>query len=296
MTTALATMNDLDIESISKVIINGDVSSLSNEQRVVHYLSVARRVGVDPTTKPFEYIKLNGKLVLYATKNCGEQLRVVHGVSVTDMHHASVGDTHLVTVRVQNKTGRTDMATGAVTIAGLKGDALANAIMKAETKAKRRATLSLCGLGMLDETELETIPAANIELLALPAPDGPAVPIESPPDMSDRLLGTQEPPAAPAPAETPAPVAPPGFWATEGADKTAALEEVGRLRKGENSSMNDSAFLKAVWMHALNRDPFQMPKKTRITTKTELDYVMSAIRAGQYDLATGQAIPATVAK
>jgi hypothetical protein len=40
----------------------------------------------------------------------------------------------------------------------LKGDALANALMKAETKAKRRVTLSIAGLGWLDETELETIP------------------------------------------------------------------------------------------------------------------------------------------
>jgi len=33
--------------------------------------------------------------------------------------------------------------------------------MKAVTKAKRRLTLSLCGLGWLDETEVETIPTAE---------------------------------------------------------------------------------------------------------------------------------------
>ena len=52
-------------------------------------------------------------------------------------------------------------------IAKLTGDALANALMKAETKAKRRATLSLCGLGFLDETEIETIP----EKAKRPPPD-----------------------------------------------------------------------------------------------------------------------------
>ena len=36
-------------------------------------------------------------------------------------------------------------------------------MMKAETKAKRRATLSICGLGLLDETEVSTIPGAVIE-------------------------------------------------------------------------------------------------------------------------------------
>jgi hypothetical protein len=34
-------------------------------------------------------------------------------------------------------------------------------MMKAETKAKRRVTLSICGLGMLDETEVADIPGAN---------------------------------------------------------------------------------------------------------------------------------------
>ena len=35
---------------------------------------------------------------------------------------------------------------------------LGNALSKAVTKAKRRATLSICGLGMLDETEIASIP------------------------------------------------------------------------------------------------------------------------------------------
>jgi hypothetical protein len=48
-------------------------------------------------------------------------------------------------------------------LGNLKGDALANALMKSETKAKRRVTLSIAGLGWLDETELETIPVAKIE-------------------------------------------------------------------------------------------------------------------------------------
>ena len=33
--------------------------------------------------------------------------------------------------------------------------------MKAETKAKRRVTLSICGMGWLDESEIESIPNAK---------------------------------------------------------------------------------------------------------------------------------------
>src|ERR1019366_7434848 len=37
-----------------------------------------------------------------------------------------------------------------------------NAMLKARTRAKRRLTLSLCGLGMLDELEVATIPSTQL--------------------------------------------------------------------------------------------------------------------------------------
>ena len=43
---------------------------------------------------------------------------------------------------------------GAVNLKGLFDTNLANGMMKAETKSKRRATLDLLGLGMLDEEEV----------------------------------------------------------------------------------------------------------------------------------------------
>jgi hypothetical protein len=85
-------------------------------------------------------------------------LRSIHKVSVVELTESEREGVYIVTAKVTNAEGRTDMSKGAVTIGSLKGDALANAFMKAETKAKRRATLSLCGLGFLDETEIETIP------------------------------------------------------------------------------------------------------------------------------------------
>ena len=36
--------------------------------------------------------------------------------------------------------------------------------MKAETKAKRRVTLSISGMGWMDETEVENIPGAQISI------------------------------------------------------------------------------------------------------------------------------------
>ena len=47
-------------------------------------------------------------------------------------------------------------------IQGLKGDDLSNAMMKAVTKAKRRAILSMTGLGFLDESEVGSIQGARV--------------------------------------------------------------------------------------------------------------------------------------
>jgi hypothetical protein len=82
-------------------------------------------------------------------------------VSVLSLDGKKVDDLYIVTATGKDKTGRCDAATGAVPLKGLTGDNLANAIMKAETKAKRRLTLSLCGLGMLDDSEVESVPGAK---------------------------------------------------------------------------------------------------------------------------------------
>ena len=143
---------------IESVIVKGDLGKLTPQERTRYYMEVCKSIGLNPLTKPFEYITLNGKLTLYALRACTDQLRSIHSVSVEDMTQTQTDGVCVVTVKVRNKDGRTDMATGAVNIGGLKGEALANAMMKTETKAKRRATLSICGLGFLDESEVDSTP------------------------------------------------------------------------------------------------------------------------------------------
>jgi hypothetical protein len=141
---------------LETVLVDGDLSGLAPEQRVSYYQAVCESLGLNPLTKPFDYLKLNGRLVLYARKDATDQLRNLNGVSITKLERETIGDIMTVTAYAA-MAGRTDASTGAVSVKDLRGDALANAIMKAETKAKRRVTLSICGLGALDETEIETI-------------------------------------------------------------------------------------------------------------------------------------------
>jgi len=157
MTQALANVTQLG--NIERVIAGGDISRLSPEERVQYYKRLCDMMGLNPLTKPFEYITLQGKLVLYATKGCAEQLRKIHKISVRITDRQTINDVYVVTVEASGPDGRVDGATGAVPIQGLKGLDLANAFLKCETKAKRRVTLSICGLNMLDETEVDDIPA-----------------------------------------------------------------------------------------------------------------------------------------
>ena len=155
-------------EIMESVIVRGDLAKLQPEERAKYYSTVCQSIGLNPLTKPFEYITLNGKLTLYARKDATDQLRSLRGVSVVIVSRERVEDVYVVTARATTTDGRSDESIGAVAIGNAKGEALANALMKAETKAKRRVTLSICGLGMLDETEVESIPAAHV----VPAPSG----------------------------------------------------------------------------------------------------------------------------
>lgn len=151
----------LELSIIEQVVVQGDLSKLNPEQRVVYYKKVCESAGLNPFTRPFEYILLNGKLTLYAKKDCTEQLRKINGISIEGLDDKIIDDLYIVKARAKTKDGRTDESTGAVTIGNLRGDAKANAIMKAETKAKRRVTLSISGLGWVDESEIESIPSAE---------------------------------------------------------------------------------------------------------------------------------------
>lgn len=153
--------NNYLFDPLELAMVNGDLSKLSTEQRAQFYLQRCESLGLDPNSSPFQYLMLQNRLVLYATKGLTEQLRTKRGISLNITARELLGDVYQVSCRATLADGRTDEATGAVCLTGLKGDALANAYMKAETKAKRRVTLSVCGLGILDESEIETIQDAR---------------------------------------------------------------------------------------------------------------------------------------
>ena len=162
---------------LEKVILNADLSSLTGEQRVNYYMQVCNQYGLDAFTRPFEYIKLNNKLTLYATKACAAALIELKSISTRIVSQEQFQDVFVVTCEATRKdeNGNTQVAQdiGVVPIANLKGDQLGNAMMKAATKAKRRTVLNMAGLGQTDETEIQSIantssaPVVRVEVDAL---------------------------------------------------------------------------------------------------------------------------------
>ena len=205
---------------MEQVIALGDLSRLSPEQRARYYTEVCRSVGLNPLTKPFDYIVLNNKLTLYPTRGAADQLRAIHGITCEIVSREQAGDLYVVHVRVTAPDGRRDEDLGIVSTASLRGEALANAILKAITKAKRRATLSLLGLNMPDETEIETIPQAQ--------------PVRVDTETGEIL----EP--GPAPGPVPAPARPPG-------NGGQAMRAVHAAAKDKLSHEELSALARHVW-------------------------------------------------
>lgn len=151
----------IDLSLVEKTVIQGDLKELKPAERAAYYAKVCESIGLNPFTRPFDYIILNNKLTLYARKDATDQLRRKHNVCVQIVSRETVNDCYIVTARATMPNGRADEEIGAVSIKGLQADALCNALMKGVTKAKRRVTLSIVGLGWLDETEVDSIPGVQ---------------------------------------------------------------------------------------------------------------------------------------
>ncbi|WP_414623876.1 hypothetical protein [Calothrix sp. CCY 0018] len=133
---------------------NGDVSKLTAVERKIVYLEMCRAYGLDPLSFPLDYIENKGKLKIYLNSIGAAQLRDRFGISTRIKSRELLEDMWVVTVEAQ-RGERTEEATGAASILDKYGktspDQKTNALKKAETQAKRRATLSICGFGWDDE-------------------------------------------------------------------------------------------------------------------------------------------------
>jgi len=179
-----------EARAIDSFVTRGDWSQLAPQDRARAYVQVCAQHGLNALSQPFAFLRLNGKEVLYATRGATDQLAAKHGITreiidgpkIVDIAGTKVA---LCTARATLPTGRSETGTATLPVADP-----VNLYMKLETKAKRRATIALLGLAMLDETELATIPDRS-------QADAPQPSRE---DL-ERAVVEVQPPATPAPVE-----------------------------------------------------------------------------------------------
>jgi hypothetical protein len=198
---------ELELTDMERVIAVGDLNELTPQERFTYYTNVCISVGLNPYTQPFKYVKQNGELKLYATKDATDQLRRIYRVSISFEDPKTKGDVMYVRAHAKMPDGRSDEDIGAVSLANARGEGLANAMMKCHTKAKRRVTLSICGLGDTpDETELETM--GKIEHVGFVEAQG-AAPAALEPAVTQQPTAEPRLPYQVPPIEMPPPVSPP---------------------------------------------------------------------------------------
>src|SRR5476651_250944 len=98
--------------------ILGDIASLTERQRCEYYRNVCESLGINPLTRPLEYIELNGKLTLYAKRDATDQLRHKYQVSIEIVDRTTQEDVYIVRARATMPDGRADESLGAVSLEG----------------------------------------------------------------------------------------------------------------------------------------------------------------------------------
>lgn len=160
------TMPDLGeaATALEHILGTGDLSQLSSSQRVHHYLHLCRSLGLNPASRPFDWIEFydpetrGKKLTLYLNQSGASQLRRIHQISAHFTRREQAGDLFVVEAEGRTPDGRTATASKYVPITGQDGKALigqrrANALMKCETGALRRLTLAMVGLTSGPDTD-----------------------------------------------------------------------------------------------------------------------------------------------
>lgn len=165
--SGFTTMSDLSKRNttagaIEKAVIRNDLQSLTEVERIQYNFAACRSLGLNPLTRPFDYIVQDGKMSLYLNAVGVAQLRAIYGISVKVKERSFDKEFIYCTAIAWDNSGRSEEATAILSLYNkdntrlLVGQSKANLIMKAETKAKRRATLALRGIPWGDSGEIKS--------------------------------------------------------------------------------------------------------------------------------------------
>lgn len=170
-TNALAAAETAIPAAIEAALLEGDVQCLKPEERTAYYRAICESVGLNWLTRPLDLLKgQDGKYRFYFRKEATDQLARASQISFTTLHRERIEDLYIVEVRGTLPGGRSLDDQGIVPYPEKAAPTdRANAMMKATTKARRRVTLGLVGLGwqVADEDQRGAVVDFSLETGAL---------------------------------------------------------------------------------------------------------------------------------
>jgi hypothetical protein len=157
-------------KDIADFLITGNLASFSKEKQIELMVNICKEVGVSPILRPLQLINFQGKSIWYLSASGAEAIAAKLGIIIETLEEKELTDKCVAMIRVKGTlpNGRTDTATAYLSIGSanlkgevttLKGEAYANAMMKLESKARRRLIVRLAGLKdeyVPEESEIET--------------------------------------------------------------------------------------------------------------------------------------------
>lgn len=170
VTTTVAPAFDLDaaLEEATLAMhragaANKDTKSLSQGEREAALAGLSRALGLNPLTNAVRFIALQGGEALYVTRQGTDQIAArlrINRETIVGPEIRDIAGVKMVFCQVRAREpgpdGRSDVATATLPLKDPSND-----LMKCETKAKRRAVLSLVGLGLLTEDDAEAAQASE---------------------------------------------------------------------------------------------------------------------------------------
>jgi hypothetical protein len=142
---------------------NGDVTGKSEQTIEILICKICDWFGLNRDTNPIQVINQpqedgTSKSIMYLNRNGAEQLALVYGISVTSLHyvwHENI-KVHEYRCKVYSKKlNRWDVSVGA--LQDYEGLDKGYQLMWAQTRAKRRAILSIVGLSIMAEEEIKNL-------------------------------------------------------------------------------------------------------------------------------------------
>ena len=148
-----------------------DSRDMTESERRAMLESLCRALGLNPLVHPVRFLVLNGAETLYVTRQGTDQIAArlrINRETIVGPEVRDIGGQKLVFCQVRAREpgpdGRSDVATATLPLKDPSND-----LMKCETKAKRRAVLSLVGLGLLTEEDAEAAQVSDAAPKGTPA-------------------------------------------------------------------------------------------------------------------------------